>query len=98
MKYNKITYKNKNLKRVSYTKIKNIINNCSKYEGLTIYMLPVNFNPDSYFVNGFFEIDIEKKIYMDTVDYYNYINECIYYNCNKEAGSYLKFYLEDGIL
>lgn len=95
MKYNKITYNNKNLKRISYSKVNNIINNCSKYEGLKIYMLPVEANPESPWINGFFELEIENIIYMDSIDYKNYINEVIYYNCNKELGSYLKFYVEE---
>ena len=95
MKYNKIVYNNKKLKRISEKKVNNIINNCSKYEGLVIYMLPINANPDSPYINGFFEMEIEKIVYMDSIDYYRYINECKYYNCNNELGLYLKYYIEE---
>lgn len=94
MKYNEIIYKNKKLKRITEKKVNNIINNCSKYEGLVIYMLPINADPDSPWINGFFEMQIEKIIYMDSIDYKRYINECKYYNCNKELGLYLKYYIE----
>lgn len=89
-----ITYKNKKLKRITEKKVYNIIDHPSKYQGLTIYMLPVNANPDSPWINGFYELTIENIIYMDSVDYHNYINECRYYNCNLELGSYLKYYIE----
>lgn len=97
MKYKNITYKNKSLKRINYNKVKNIINNCSKYEGLTIYILPVEADPNNEFINGFFELQIENMVYMDSIDYFNYINEVNYYNCNKELGLYLKFYIKEGI-
>lgn len=95
MNYKNIIYKNKKLKRITEKKVNNIINNPSKYEGLTIYMLPVNANPESPWINGFFELYIDKIIYMDSVDYNRYINECKYYNCNPELGSYLKYYIEE---
>lgn len=89
-----ITYKNKKLKRITEKKVYNIIDHPSKYQGLTLYMLPVNANPDSPWINGFFELTIENIAYMDSVDYHNYINECKYYNCGTELGSYLKYYIE----
>lgn len=91
-----ITYKNKKLKRITEKKVYNIIDHPSKYQGLIIYMLPVNANPDSPWINGFYELTIENIIYMDSVDYHNYINECRYYNCNPELGSYMKYYIEEG--
>lgn len=94
MKYKNITYKNKNLTRISEKKVYNIINNPSQHEGLTIYMLPINANPESPWINGFFELTIENIIYMDSIDYSNYISECKYYNCGSELGSYLKYYIE----
>lgn len=97
MNYKNIIYKNKKLKRITEKKVNNIINNPSKHEGLTIYMLPVKANPESPWINGFFELYIDKIIYMDSVDYYRYINECKYYNCNSELGSYLKYYIEEDV-
>lgn len=94
MKYNKISYKGKNLKRISRKKVNNIINNPSKYQGLTIYTLPVEANPNSPWINGFFEIEIENIIYRDSIDYRNELSEIEYYNCNDELGSYLKYYIE----
>lgn len=94
MKIKNISYKDKELTRISEKKVNNIINNPSKYQGLTIYMLPINANPESPWINGFFELTIENIIYMDSNDYYRYINECKYYNCNSELGTYLKYYVE----
>lgn len=91
-----ITYKNKKLKRITEKKVYNIINHPSKYQGLTLYMLPVNTNPDSPWINGFFELTIENIAYMDSMDYHRYINECKYYNCGAELGSYMKYYIEEG--
>lgn len=93
MKYKEITYKNKNLIRISAKKVKNIINNPSKFNKLIIYILPINANSASPWINGFDELEINIK-YMDTVDYINYINEYKYYNCVDELGNYLKFYIE----
>lgn len=94
MKYNKINYKGKELKRITERKVFNIIENKSKYNGLTIYMLPVEANPESPWINGFFELTMENNIYMDKIDCYRYINECKYYNCVDELGKYLKYYVE----
>ena len=94
MLYKNITYKNKKLVRISEKKVNNIIDHPSMNEGLTLYILPVNANPESPWINGFFELTIENIAYMDSVDYHNYINECRYYNCNPELGSYLKYYIE----
>lgn len=97
MNYKNITYKNKKLKRITEKKVYNIINNCSKYEGLTIYMLPVKADPESPWINGFFELYIDKIIYMDSMDYNRYINECKYYNCGAELGYYLKYYIKEDV-
>jgi len=94
MKYKNITYKNKNLTRISEKKVYNIINNPSRYEGLTLYILPIEANPSSPWINGFFELTIENIIYMDSIDYKNCINELKYYNCGSELGNYLKYYIE----
>ena len=94
MKYKKIEYKEKTLKRISSRKVENIINNPSKNLGLVIYTLPVNANPESPWINGFFEIEIEDLIYRDSIDYHNELAEIRYYNCNDELGSYLKYYIE----
>ncbi len=96
MKYNKISYKGKELKRISRKKVNNIINHPSKYQGLTIYTLPVEANPGSPWINGFFEIEIENIIYRDSINYYNELSEIEHYNCNDELGSYLKYYIEVG--
>lgn len=93
MKYKEITYNKKNLVRISAAKVKNIINKPSKFNGLIIYVLPINANPASPWINGFDELEINIK-YMDTIDYINFINEYKYYNCIEELGNYLKFYIE----
>lgn len=96
MKYKKIKYNNKNLTRISEKKVNNIINNPSKNIGLIIYTLPINANPDSQWINGFFEIEISNPVYMDSIDYMTQLNEIKYYNCNDpEMGYYLKYYIEE---
>ena len=94
-----INYNNKELIRINYTKVKNIINNKSKLKkDIIIYTLPNKANHKSPWINGFFEIEVPKSnIYRDSVYIFNEINEIIYYNCNKELGSYLKFYIERGV-
>lgn len=94
MKYSKISYKGKELKRISRKKVNSIINKPSKYQGLTIYTLPVEANPESPWINGFFEIEIENSVYRDSIDYYNELSEIEYYNCVDELGKYLKYYIE----
>lgn len=93
MKYKHITYNNKNLVRISSKKVKNLINNCSKYNGLTIYTLPVNANPDSIFIGGFFKLEFDFPN-VDSIDLFNELSEIKYYNCNSELGNYLKYYIE----
>ena len=94
MKYSKISYKGKELKRISRKKVNSIINKPSKHQGLTIYILPVEANPESPWINGFFEIEIENIIYRDSIDYHNELSEIEFYNCNDELGKYLKYYIE----
>ena len=98
MKYDKIIYNNKELRRISRKKVNSIIDHPSKYQGLTIYTLPVEANPESPWINGFFEITIENIIYRDSIDYHNELSEIEYYNCNDELGSYLKYYIESDII
>lgn len=93
MKYKNVTYKDKMLIRVNSKKINNIIKNYKENIGTTIYILPINANPDCNFINGFFEITIDE--YKDYIDYIHYINEVKFYNCIGELGNYLKFYIEE---
>ena len=94
MKYKNITYNNKNEVRISENKVKNLINRGVKYNGLTIYKLPVNANPDSIFIGGFFELEFDFP-YIDSTDLFNKLREIEYYNCNNELGNYLKYYKEE---
>ena len=93
MKYKEIEYKNKKLTRINAKKAYNILNHPKKYNGVTLYMLPVNANPESPWINGFFELAMDFDS-MDAIDNNRYISELIYYNCNNELGKYLKFYIE----
>ena len=94
MKYQKIRYINKKLIRINAKKAKEIYTHPKKYNGVTLYMLPVNANPESSWINGFFELTMDFDS-MDAIDNYNYINKLIYYNCNNELGNYLKYYIEE---
>lgn len=94
MIYKKIKYENKKLIRINAKKAKEIYMHPKKYNGVTLYMLPVNANPDSIFINGFFEFTIDFDS-MDAIDNNRYINELVYYNCNKGLGNYLKYYIEE---
>lgn len=93
MKYKEIKYKNKKLIRINSKKAYNIINHPKTFDGVTLYMLPINVNPDCIFINGFFELTMDFNS-MDAIDNNRYINEIIYYNCNNELGKYLKYYIE----
>ena len=64
-----------------------------KYQGLTVYFLPVNANPESPWINGFEYLTMDFNS-MDAVDNMRYLNEYMYYNCVDDLGSYLKFYIE----
>ena len=94
MKYKKITYKNNNLIRINAKKAKEIYTHPKKYNGVTLYMLPINADPESPWINGFFELEMDFYS-MDAIDNSNYINELIYYNCGDELGKYLKYYINE---
>lgn len=91
MKAKDIIYKGKHLHRINARRVTNLINNYQNNLGLVIYILPVNANPESLFME-FFEIELNS--YNDSIDYLNTINEIQYYNCVEELGAYLKFYVE----
>ena len=95
MKYKKIRYRNKKLIRINARKAYNILNHPKKYNGVTLYMLPVNANPESPWINGFFELTMTFDS-MDAIDNNSYVNELVFYNCNNELGNYLKYYIEEG--
>ena len=94
MKYKKIEYNNKELIRINARKAYDMLNHPKKYDGVTLYMLPVNANPESPWINGFFELTMDFNS-MDAIDNNKYINELVYYNCNNELGNYLKYYIEE---
>lgn len=94
MELKKITYKNKNLTRINAKKAKEIYTHPKKYNGVTLYMLPVNANPESPWINGFFELTMNLHN-MDAIDNNSYVNELVFYNCNNELGNYLKYYIEE---
>lgn len=95
MKYKEIVYKNKNLVRISKSKALNIAKNPKKYEGTTIYMLPINANHNSPWIDGFTELTMNFNC-MDATDNINFIGEYAHYSCVEELGNYLKFYIEKG--
>ena len=90
-----VTYNNKQLKRISARKVYNIINNKSKLKNdVIIYAIPCKMRHDTPWA-GFFEIEVPKSnAYIDSIDIYNMINEILFYNCSKENGNYLKYYIE----
>lgn len=94
MKYKEIEYKSKKLTRINARKAHNILNHPKKYDGVTLYMLPVNANPESPWINGFFELTMDFDS-MDAIDDNRYVNELVFYNCNNELGNYLKYYIEE---
>lgn len=94
MKYKEIEYKNKNLTRINAKKAKEIYTHPKKYNGVTLYILPVNANPESPWIDGFFELTMDFDS-MDAINNANYINELVFYNCNNELGNYLKYYIEE---
>ena len=93
MKYKEIEYKNKKLIRINAKKAYNILTHPKTFDDVTLYILPINADPESPLINGFFELTMDFYS-MDACDNMNYINELKYYNCNKELGKYLKFYIE----
>ena len=94
MKCKETEYKSKKLTRINAKRAKEIYTHPKKYNGVTLYMLPVNANPDSPLINGFFELTMDFDS-MDAIDNNRYVNEVIYYNCNNELGNYLKYYIEE---
>ena len=84
MKYKKITYKDKTLTRINAKKAHNIYTHPKKYNGVTLYMLPINANHESPWINGFFELELD-FYNMDAVDNCHYISELIYYNSNNKT-------------
>ena len=96
MKNKNILYNNIELIRISKKTAIKLLEHPSIYEGIILYILPVNANPFSYWINGFTEFKIENVTFMDSVDNMNFINEYIYYNCNNELGKYLKYYITKG--
>ena len=97
MKYKKIVYNNKQLIRINRKKALNILQHPATFNGITVYTLPVNANPDSPLIGGFFEIKNDFP-YRDASDNINELNEIQYYNCGAELGDYLIFYIEEGML
>lgn len=95
MKYKKIEYKNKKLIRINARKAHNILNHPETFNGVTLYMLPINANPESPFINGFFELTIDYSFNMNAIDNELYVSKIVFYNCNNELGNYLKFYIEE---
>lgn len=93
MKYREIEYKNKNLIRINARRAYNILNHPKTFNGITLYILPINADPGAPFINGFFELTMDFNN-MDAIDNNNYINELKYYNCIGELGDYLKYYIE----
>lgn len=93
MKYQNIIYNNKKLIRINKRKALNIAKHPQKYQGTIIYMLPIYANPDSPWINGFVELEMNFN-YMDATDNINFIQEYAHYNCIEELGNYLKFYIE----
>ena len=92
MNFKEITYKGMELKRINRKKVNNILKHYSKHLGLIIYVAPINMRiDDTSFWSSPIEIEIDR--YNDYYDYINCINEIQYYNCNKELGEYLKFYI-----
>lgn len=91
MKAKDIIYKGKHLHRINARRVTNLINNYQNNLGLVIYVLPVNANPESLFME-FFEIELNS--YNDSTYYLTMIREIQYYNCIEDLGNYLKFYVE----
>lgn len=93
MNFKEIIYKGMELERINKKKVDNILKNYSKHLGLTIYVAPVKMRiDDTNYWTSLIEIEIDK--YNNYYDYINCINEICYYNCDKELGNYLKFYIK----
>lgn len=87
----KIIYKNETYKRINRKKAINLLKTS---DNIIIYTLPCKANPNNIFIDGFFTIEIDKP-YTDYIDAINTINEITFYNCNKELGLYLSYYIKD---
>ena len=80
--------------RISRIKALNILGRTTakRRDNFTVYMLPCKLRPDSFFINGFFEIttDFNRNDYIENL---RKVKEFEYYNCNFETGKYLSFYI-----
>lgn len=79
----------KKLKRINARKVNNLLTNEKE---IIIYTIPTKMNYKSQLVDGMFEV--EKNQYRDYWDCVNELNEIQYYNCNKECGEKLAFFIE----
>lgn len=95
MKYKHIIYNNKQLLRINRKKALDILQRPATFNGVTVYMLPINANPASPWIGGFFEIKNDFP-YRDAADNVAELHEIMFYNCGAELGNYLKFYIEEG--
>lgn len=95
MKYKNIVYDNKQLIRINRKKALDILQRPATFNGVTVYMLPINADPSSPWINGFFEIKNDFTC-RDATDNIAKLNEIMFYNCCAELGNYLKFYIEEG--
>lgn len=68
-------------------------------ERKTIYVISCNANPNSQWINGFYELSLElleqKDDYIKEYDsdFQKHVNTYEYYNCNSELGKYAHFYI-----
>lgn len=90
MRYKQVSYKSEIYKRITERKAINLLKNNKK---ITLYVLPINADPNSKWINGFFEVEQDSP-YTDFIDSVNTINEIRHYNCVDELGSYLKYYIK----
>lgn len=97
MKYKKINYNNDTYIRINRRKALDILQRPATFNGITLYILPINADPASPWINGFFEIKNDFP-FRDACDNINELNEIQYYNCGSELGDYLKFYIKEGKL
>lgn len=78
------------LKRISKNKVDKLL---KTKKTITIYTLPCHANYKSPWIDGFFEV--EKNQYCDYYDCVNQLAEIKYYNCNKDLGKYLVFFIKE---
>ena len=68
-------------------------------EGWLINIISCNANPNSPWINGFYELSIELLSKHDDYipeydnDFKKHVNSYEYYNCNSELGKYAHFYI-----